>query len=144
MGYALKRLEMYFQLFQGVLTLSNKVEKCLCIRFVCLAVCEWSNFHKHSSGVLKFMHAVKIWYRMDIIDNIYGTNCSFRDSQVFRYISACRSWIFSSLLQHIYIAINIMKLYTSFSCTKACFIYRITQKISDILWVIMETDGYAF
>ena len=29
-----------------------------------------------------------------------------------------------------------MKLNISFSCTKACFVYRITQKISDTLWVI--------
>ena len=41
-------------------------------------------------------------------------------------------------------ALNRMKLSVSFSCTKACFIYRIRQEISDILWVILETAGHVF
>ena len=31
-----------------------------------------------------------------------------------------------------------MELNISFSSMKTCFVYRITQKISDILWVILE------
>ena len=38
MGYAPKRLEMYRQFFKWFLTLSNKVEKCLCILLVCQSV----------------------------------------------------------------------------------------------------------
>ena len=33
-----------------------------------------------------------------------------------------------------------MKLNISFICTKACFVYRITQKISDILWTMLRNS----
>ena len=38
-GYGCELLELHFQLCFAFLTLSNKVEKCLSIRFVCLSVC---------------------------------------------------------------------------------------------------------
>ena len=42
------------------LTLSNKVEKCLCIRFVCPSVCPRSNSRKYSSGFLKLIYVIHI------------------------------------------------------------------------------------
>ena len=54
MGYASKRLEMNFQLCSMVLTLFNKVEKCLCSQFVCPSICAPLT----DVNVFKFMHAV--------------------------------------------------------------------------------------
>ena len=65
MGCVLKRLEIIFNCF----TLSNKVKKCLCIQFVCLSVCasvQGLTFINILQNVFKFMHAVHIWYRIDI------------------------------------------------------------------------------
>ena len=63
----------------------------------------------------------------------------FSYTKVFRYISVYLKggWSFKSLLHNIYIALNTVQLNISFSCRKACFVYRITQKISDKLWVIL-------
>ena len=55
------------------LTVSNEVEKPLCIRFVCPSVYVRSNFFIYSSKVLKFKNVVHIWYKMDQIENgTYG------------------------------------------------------------------------
>ena len=43
-----------------IYTLSNKVEKCLCIWFVCLYVCPRSNSRKYSSNVLKLIYVIYI------------------------------------------------------------------------------------
>ena len=47
-----------------ILTLSNKVEKYVCIRFVCLSVCARSNSRKYSSNVLKLMHIFQVYYKI--------------------------------------------------------------------------------
>ena len=56
-----------------IITFSNKVEKCLSIRFVslfvCPSVCAGSNSLKYPSNILKLIHAIHILYRMNRIDN---------------------------------------------------------------------------
>ena len=86
-----------FNCFTWFLTLSNKVKKCLVIRFlVCLStpVSARSNFRKYSSNVLKFIHAVHIWCRIDNTENdMHGTKCSFAETpKIFRYISTYQ-WV---------------------------------------------------
>ena len=122
------------------LTLSNKVEKCLCIRFFSLSVrpsvCSLSNSCKYSSNIFKFIHDVHIWYRID--RDMYGTKCSFTESQNFQiHFDLSGGWRLWSLLQQIYIALNTIKLNISFICIKACFVFRIAEKI----WYIM---GYTW
>ena len=73
-----------FNCVAGILTLSNNVEKYLCIRFVCLSICPpacvRSNCRRYSSNDFKFIHAVHILYRMDSIKNYeYGIKCSFAE-----------------------------------------------------------------
>ena len=56
------------------LTLSNKVEKCLCIQFVCLA---HFNSRTYSPNIFKLVYVICICYSMDRIKNgIYMTNGS--------------------------------------------------------------------
>ena len=63
--------------FLWLLTLSDKVEKCLCIRFVSLSVCSsvsqsvcrLSNSHKYSWNVLELIYVIHIWYSMNRIEN---------------------------------------------------------------------------
>ena len=59
----IKFLEVFF------LTLSNKVEMCLCIWFVCLSVCPCFNSRKYFSNVLKLKHIIHIWHSMDHTEN---------------------------------------------------------------------------
>ena len=60
------------------LILSNKVEKCLCIRFiclfvirvfVCLPVCAHYNSRKHSSNTLELIYVIQVYYTMSRIEN---------------------------------------------------------------------------
>ena len=39
---------------------------------------------------------------------------------------------------------NIIKLNIPFNCTKTCFMHRVTQKISGMLWDILRKVGYVF
>ena len=57
------------------LTLSTKVKKCLCIRFVCLSVCTRSNSRKYSSNVLKLIYVIYVWHSKNRTENgIYTAN----------------------------------------------------------------------
>ena len=99
MGYASKRLKMYFQFCSTVFTLSNKIEKCSCIRFLCLfvrPVCAHSNSHKFYSNVFKFIDDIHISYRMDsIVNEMYGTKCLLKEThKFFRCISAYKGNVF--------------------------------------------------
>ena len=72
-----------------------------------------------------------------IESDLCGIKCSFTERHKSFPMQCGLSKFLISLL-HIYTALNTMKLNISFICTEACFAYRITQKISDILWVILE------
>ena len=51
---------------------------------------------------------------------------------------------FQSVFYQTYTTLNVMKLkHFFFKCTIACFIYRITPKISDILWD-MRRNGFKY
>ena len=64
-----------FWKYKLFLTLYNIIEKCLCIRFVCLSVYLRTNSRKYSSNVLEFMYVILIWYSMDRIKNgVHRTN----------------------------------------------------------------------
>ena len=74
---------LFFNCVPWFLTLSNKVEKYLCIWFVCMNVCpsisSCSNCHKYCSNFFKFTHVIHIWYRMNGNKNdMYGTKDRFR------------------------------------------------------------------
>ena len=56
-------------LYLGFLTLSNKVKKCYCSRFLYLSVYIRSNSRKYSLNVLKFTYIFHIWYSMDHTEN---------------------------------------------------------------------------
>ena len=74
-----------------ILTLSNKVEKYVCIRFVCLSVCARSNSRKYSSNVLKLMYVIQVYCRMFCIKNgEHRSNGSRIDThkKPFEYITA--------------------------------------------------------
>ena len=58
------------------LTFSNKVEKCLCIRIVCLSVCGRSDSREYY--VLKFIYVINIRYSTDRIEN--GTKQNVSDT----------------------------------------------------------------
>ena len=46
-----------------------------------LSVCARSNCSKYSSNILKFTYIIRIWYRMDSIENgIDGTNGSYTET----------------------------------------------------------------
>ena len=75
------------------LIFSNKVEKCLCFRFVCLAVrlCTFSNFRKYSLNVLKFMYVFHIWNSIDPIANGIHIQLMihlYRRTKIFQCITA--------------------------------------------------------
>ena len=73
MGYALKQLEMYFQLCYLVFNIfqqSWKIFMHLICLFVSPFVCAHSNFRKYSSNIFKFIHAVHIWHRIDSFEKI--------------------------------------------------------------------------
>ena len=68
---------LIFDLMISFLTLSNKVEKCLCIRFVCLSVCPsvCPRSHRYSPNVLKLIYVIFIWHCMNRIENgMHTTN----------------------------------------------------------------------
>ena len=67
--YVCPSLNAILTSFHSFLTLSNKVEKCLCIRFVCLSVCLRSNSRKYSSNVLKLIYVIYIWLCMNHTEN---------------------------------------------------------------------------
>ena len=108
------RWKCIFNCVTCFLTLSNKVEKCLCIRFVYLSVCPYvctcSNSCKYSSNVVKFIYDVHNWYRMNYSENsTHGAKVSFTETH--KYFSDTLRPIkgnFSNLFQHI--ALNVMKL----------------------------------
>ena len=61
------------------LTLSNKDEKYLCNRFVCLSVrpsvCLRSTSRKYSSNILKLIYVIHIWHSINCIENgMHKTN----------------------------------------------------------------------
>ena len=62
-----RKKKIYFvqNLLNFSFQLSNKVEKCLCIRYVCPR----SNSPKYSSNVLKLLCYVHIWHSMNRIEN---------------------------------------------------------------------------
>ena len=65
-------------ILRHILTLSNKIEKCLCIPSVCAS---W-NSRKYFSDVWKFIYVIHIWCNMGRIENdIYGAKDSFVESR---------------------------------------------------------------
>ena len=94
------------------LTLSNKFEKCLCIRFVCLSV----RLSVHAltvvnilSNVFKFMYVIHIRNSMDYIKNdMHKAKGSFTEThKSFPIYFDIWEGSFWNLLQHIYITLNI-------------------------------------
>ena len=91
MVYASKHLEMYFESCYMFFNIFQQSWKKF-IHSVCLSVrvCACSNCHKYSLNEFLFIHAVHIWYRMDIIEAVRCMGLSVhlqRCTKVFRYIS---------------------------------------------------------
>ena len=61
-----------------------KIEKCLCIRCVCLSASIRYNSRKYSSNVLKIISVIHIEYSMNRIENnLYRTNDVYRNAQKY-------------------------------------------------------------
>ena len=66
--------------------------------------------------------------------------CTQVNTKVFRYVTAYLGENIWSVFEHIYVALNIMKWRHFVRCTKACFVYRITQEFCEILWATLGND----
>ena len=87
MSYVSKRLERIFNCVTWLLTLSNKVEKCLYVWFVCLCVCAHSNCCKYSSNLSVLFISETEWIALEMV--CMGPSVHLqRYTKVFRYILA--------------------------------------------------------
>ena len=96
--YLLQNFIWFSSPFSFFLTLSNKVEKCLCIRIVCSSVCPLSNSRKCSSNVLKFIyfiHTAIPWTVLNTV-SIRLTVCLQKHTKFFQYISAYGKKVFKT------------------------------------------------
>ena len=85
-GYALKRVEIYFQLCSMVLGPTKLKNVYAFVLSVCPPICACSNSRKYSSNVFKLVCAIHTWYKMECTENdVRGTN---KHIKVFQYILA--------------------------------------------------------